>query len=380
MLELMRHLPTFAVRCMRLLAFVVLLLPAFVVFLRHYLTCDRVVAHYGRREERGGRSCRRYLDVYGSRSPPPPPSSCDGGVNDEGKKKPVVIFLTGGAWIIGYRMWGTLLGRALAPLGVLVIVPDYRNYPTTDVGGMVDDVDASVQWAFDHVGEYGGDADGIVLVGQSAGAHIGGVVVATKVLDWLRGEEERRMGGGSGSSSSANDGEGGRGTNDAGVTAREECESTSSSFRLLQSAYSPRQLRGFVSTSCPHNLVSMRRELHRHGLGEEVQRDIFGGGRRRLGYDGRRRLGDDGDDRDDAEEDAFERWSPYHLVMKCHAEYDRLSRRTTSGDERRAADLPELRDVFPKLCVVHGTSDETVSFLPPHLRGVAMLCYFAGYH
>ena len=192
MLDLLRHLPTFAVRCLRLLAFVVLLLPAFVVFLCHYLTCDRVVAHYGRREERGGRSCRRYLDNYGSRSSPP---SYDGGGNDEGKKKPVVIFLTGGAWIIGYRMWGTLLGRALAPLGVLVIVPNYRNYPTTDVKGMVDDVDASVQWAFDHVGEYGGDADGIVLVGQSAGAHIGGVVVATKVLDWLRGEEERRGGG-----------------------------------------------------------------------------------------------------------------------------------------------------------------------------------------
>ena len=59
MLDLLRHLPTFAVRCLRLLAFVVLLLPAFVVFLCHYLTCDRVVAHYGRREERGGRSCRR---------------------------------------------------------------------------------------------------------------------------------------------------------------------------------------------------------------------------------------------------------------------------------------------------------------------------------
>ena len=373
MLDLLRHLPTFAVRCLRLLAFVVLLLPAFVVFLCHYLTCDRVVAHYGRREERGGCSCRRYLDIYGSRSSPP---SYDGGGNDEGKKKPVVIFLTGGAWIIGYRMWGTLLGRALAPLGVLVIVPDYRNYPTTDVKGMVDDVDASVQWAFDHVGEYGGDADGIVLVGQSAGAHIGGVVVATKVLDWLRGEEERRGGGESGSSSSANDGKwGGRGTNDGGgATAREECESTSSSFRLLESTYSPRQLRGFVSTSCPHNLISMRHDLHRHGLGEEVQRDIFGGGRR----------DDDGDDHhDDAEEDAFERWSPYHLVMKCHAEYDRLSRRTTSGDERRAAaERPELRDVFPKLCVVHGTSDDTVSFPPAYTTTYAVshaLC-FAGYH
>ena len=53
-------------------------------------------------------------------------------------KKPVVIFLTGRAWIIGYRMWGTLLGRALAPLGVLCIVdPDYRNFPRVNIEGMV---------------------------------------------------------------------------------------------------------------------------------------------------------------------------------------------------------------------------------------------------
>lgn len=111
----------------------------------------------------------------------------------------------------------------------------------------------------------------------------------------------------------------------------------------------------------------MRRDLHRRGLGEEVQRDIFGGGRRRFADDDGLRDDDGDDDRDDAEEKAFERWSPYHLVMKCHAEYDRLPRRTTSGDERRAAaKRPELRDVFPKLCVVHGTSDDTVSFPPAY--------------
>ena len=107
-------------------------------------------------------------------------------------KKPVVIFVTGGAWIIGFRMWGTLLARALVPFGILVIIPDYRNFPRVNIDGMVQDVDMSIEWAFDNVQKYGGDSKKIVLVGQSAGAHIGGVIVAMKVLDWLRKEIESK--------------------------------------------------------------------------------------------------------------------------------------------------------------------------------------------
>eukprot|EP00985_Skeletonema_marinoi_P029054 scaffold26595_cov80-Skeletonema_marinoi.AAC.2 len=101
---------------------------------------------------------RHYLDMYGSRTH----------VNGNKEKKPVVIFLTGGAWIIGYRMWGCLLARALVPFGILVIIPDYRNFPKVNIKGMVDDVDMSIQWVLDHVEEYGGDGKRVVLVGQSA--------------------------------------------------------------------------------------------------------------------------------------------------------------------------------------------------------------------
>jgi len=199
-----------------------------------------------------------------------------------------------------------------------VMVPDYGNFPNADVGGMVRDVDACVQWVFDHAGEYGGDPNGIVLVGQSAGAHVGSVVVTTKVMDWLCARR--------------------RGRDD---------EDESTRPRRLESAYSPNHLRGFVSTSCPHNMVAMRRVFHRRGFDEDLQRRIFGGGH------------DDERDYDDDGEDVFERWSPYHLVMKCHAEYSSLLR--TTGGEKSVGGLA-LSDVFPKLCVIHGTSDETVSF------------------
>ncbi|KAL8137725.1 hypothetical protein V2J09_003726 [Rumex salicifolius] len=40
--------------------------------------------------------------------------------------KPVVAFVTGGAWIIGYKAWGSLLGRHLCERDIIVACIDYR--------------------------------------------------------------------------------------------------------------------------------------------------------------------------------------------------------------------------------------------------------------
>jgi prenylcysteine alpha-carboxyl methylesterase len=37
--------------------------------------------------------------------------------------------MTGGAWIIGYKAWGSLLARRLSRYGVIVCCLDYRNFP-----------------------------------------------------------------------------------------------------------------------------------------------------------------------------------------------------------------------------------------------------------
>ena len=102
--DLLRHLPTFTFRFLRLLSFVFFLLPAFIVFLYHYFACDRIAVYYGVKKDAGAMIgeningermflSRHYLDLYGSRTH----------LNDKAKKKkkPVVIFVTGGAWIIG---------------------------------------------------------------------------------------------------------------------------------------------------------------------------------------------------------------------------------------------------------------------------------------
>jgi prenylcysteine alpha-carboxyl methylesterase len=47
----------------------------------------------------------------------------------KGDALPTVVFVTGGAWTIGYKAWGALLGRRLCDAGVLTMCLDYRNFP-----------------------------------------------------------------------------------------------------------------------------------------------------------------------------------------------------------------------------------------------------------
>lgn len=39
------------------------------------------------------------------------------------------VYSAGGAWTIGYKAWGSLLGRRLSKNGVIVCCLDYRNFP-----------------------------------------------------------------------------------------------------------------------------------------------------------------------------------------------------------------------------------------------------------
>lgn len=45
---------------------------------------------------------------------------------DTNGPKPVIAFVTGGAWIIGYKAWGSLLGQQLSERDIIVACIDYR--------------------------------------------------------------------------------------------------------------------------------------------------------------------------------------------------------------------------------------------------------------
>lgn len=145
---------------LRLVCFSLLLLPGWIKLIHRFIFNPLVIKNmeYGQ-----GAKNRNMLDIF---IPPFFPST------KKNKSLPIVIFYSGGAWIIGYKFWGCIVGFALSKFGILTIVPDYRNFPQGDIEDMISDVKASIQWTIDNAYRFNGDCNRIVLAGQSAGAHI----------------------------------------------------------------------------------------------------------------------------------------------------------------------------------------------------------------
>ncbi|KAL4638313.1 hypothetical protein ACB092_03G137900 [Castanea dentata] len=102
--------------------------------------------------------------------------------NNDGPK-PVVAFVTGGAWIIGYKAWGCLLGQQLSERDILVACIDYRNFPQGTMSDMVKDASQGISFVCNNIAEYGGDPDRIYLMGQSAGAHIAACTLVEQAIN-----------------------------------------------------------------------------------------------------------------------------------------------------------------------------------------------------
>ncbi|WVZ78586.1 hypothetical protein U9M48_026276 [Paspalum notatum var. saurae] len=140
-----------------------LLMPGFIQVVYYYFFSSQV-----HRSVVYGDQPRNRLDLY-------IPTSTTG-------LKPVVAFVTGGAWIIGYKGWGALLGRRLAERGIIVACIDYRNFPQGTIGDMVEDASQGISYVCNNIASYGGDPSRIYLVGQSAGAHIAACALLNQAI------------------------------------------------------------------------------------------------------------------------------------------------------------------------------------------------------
>ena len=119
-----------------------------------------------------GSTNRNLLDIYLPYSYDP---STD---KSKSKKYPVIVLVSGGAWIIGYKLWSFIIAMPLATLGCIVVVPDYRNFPQGSIEDMMSDIRSAMYWVDENIEKmYGGDKVNIVLAGQSAGAHISMCVI-----------------------------------------------------------------------------------------------------------------------------------------------------------------------------------------------------------
>jgi acetyl esterase/lipase len=103
-----------------------------------------------------GADPRQKLDIYLPRSADP---------------RPIVIFWYGGSWIKGSKADYRFVGVALAKLGYVAVLPDYRLYPQVSFPLFDEDGARAVAWVEQHAREFGGDPTRIVLMGHSAGGH-----------------------------------------------------------------------------------------------------------------------------------------------------------------------------------------------------------------
>eukprot|EP00475_Leptophrys_vorax_P014716 TRINITY_DN20999_c0_g2_i1.p1 TRINITY_DN20999_c0_g2~~TRINITY_DN20999_c0_g2_i1.p1 ORF type:complete len:558 (+),score=102.24 TRINITY_DN20999_c0_g2_i1:124-1797(+) len=194
--------------------------------------------------------------ITGFSSPPPAPSSGD--VKDEGdgrrrysrNRRPVVVFVSGGAWIIGYKCWGALIGMALSNHGIVVVTPDYRNFPQGTIRDMVSDVGDSMSWVMANIHHFGGDPDNVHLIGQSAGAHISLLTLLNQM--YLEHKEQSLS---------------------EGLLVPPSSPGAELSWRSSE-------LSSWVGISGPYNLQAIENHLHRRGfykhiLGEIMENDLF---------------------------------------------------------------------------------------------------------
>ncbi len=104
---------------------------------------------------------RQRLDVY---SPP------------NARNLPVVFWIHGGGWQTGDKAEVQAKPRAFTDRGFVFVSTDYRLLPDVDMGTIVRDVARSLRWVHDHIAEFGGDPDRILVMGHSAGAQLAALI------------------------------------------------------------------------------------------------------------------------------------------------------------------------------------------------------------
>lgn len=207
-------LPTFLFIGIRLSLYVLVLIPLFLRFCFYYtIASRRKVVRYA------SDSMRQTLDVFDPVI-----------VTNE---TPIVFFVCGGAWIIGYKMWGALMARVLTKAGVTVILVDYRNYPFGIVSDMMDDVRMALEWTTQW-------RRPIIAVGQSAGSHLLVTFILRQALH---------------------------------IQTRELLQDDE---MIMEPLVSNQYLKGLIVLSAPLDLEAMRVRFGQFGLDEGLVDRIFG--------------------------------------------------------------------------------------------------------
>lgn len=132
------------------------------------LSPDRLVAN----SIAYGSGPRRSLDVY---------APADAAGSDA---YPTVVFLYGGSWDSGHKAMYRFVGGALAALGFVVVIPDYRLYPEVRYPDFLDDCAEAIAWTRRNINRFGAATTPPFVMGHSAGAY--NAAMLTLDPRWLR--------------------------------------------------------------------------------------------------------------------------------------------------------------------------------------------------
>ena len=93
---------------------------------------------------------------------------------------PVLVYVHGGAWIIGdKREQGIPMMHELAERGWVCVAVNYRRSPGATWPDHIVDCKRAIAWVRDHIHEYGGDPSFLAVSGGSAGGHLSALAALT---------------------------------------------------------------------------------------------------------------------------------------------------------------------------------------------------------
>lgn len=111
---------------------------------------------------------RNLLDVYRSAT------------HGEQRNAPVLLQIHGGGWTTGEKeQQGRALMNRMAERGWVCVAANYRLAPKNVWPAEIVDVKKAIAWVREHIAEYGGDPNYIVITGGSAGGHLSSLAALT---------------------------------------------------------------------------------------------------------------------------------------------------------------------------------------------------------
>lgn len=93
---------------------------------------------------------------------------------------PVVVWFHGGGLTGGNKYFP----HELMHHEIVLVAPNYRLSPEVAVTDCIDDAAAAVSWVFEHIEQYGGDTERVIVSGHSAGGYLTSMIGLDN--EWLK--------------------------------------------------------------------------------------------------------------------------------------------------------------------------------------------------